>query len=247
MMKTSKCKKHGEYTEEEAYVCNDPKYKDGIMLRCKKCKHEERINKYKNGFIHPKKKKNDYCELHGNLDESNAYVCNEKQKNGEIRIRFRCKECKKAERADQYLKNRELAIKSAGEWKKANRERVNAQVREDKKNNPEKYKKWNADYHERNRDKINIKAIARLHSIEVTDYEEMVKAQDNKCAICGKEETRMMRGKIMRLCVDHDHETGQIRSLLCHDCNSGLGKFLDSPDLLTMAAIYLMDWNNKCQ
>ena len=66
-------------------------------------------------------------------------------------------------------------------------------------------------------------------------------AQNNKCAICDKEETRKLKGTLMRLCLDHNHVTGKIRALLCHDCNSGLGKFYDSPDLLTKAAIYLMD------
>ena len=69
----------------------------------------------------------------------------------------------------------------------------------------------------------------------------MFEAQGHKCAICDKMETRKMKGVIMRLCVDHDHKTGRIRGLLCHDCNSGLGKFHDSSDLLTLAAMYIME------
>lgn len=186
-MRTSKCKKHGLYTENEAYICKtkNPNYKDGIYLRCKKCCHEKRIK--------------------------------------------------------QYQKTRSKAIAYSAQWKKDNRERINKQVAQDKINNPEKYEKWRKAYYERNAKDINTRAIARYHELDVPSYEAMFKAQDNQCAICCKEETRKLRGKVMRLCVDHDHKTGKIRALLCHDCNSGLGKFYDSPDLLSKAAIYLMD------
>lgn len=230
-MKTSKCKKHGIFTEAEAYVCKNDKYKDGKMLRCIKCIDEAKMKKMRVGS---------YCKVHGDLNEENAYVCSE---NG--RVRFRCKACAKVKRKEQYADNREQAIIDAAIWKKNNRDRVNAQIKQDKKDNPEKYKKWNNDYHERNRDKINIKAVARLHGLTVASYEAMIKAQGNVCGICGKEETRKLRGKVMRLCVDHNHSNGKIRSLLCHDCNSGLGKFLDSPGLLTRAAIYLSDWEEE--
>lgn len=88
---------------------------------------------------------------------------------------------------------------------------------------------------------MNTKAICKSHNFDVQDYEEMFKAQNSRCAICEKHETRTFKGKTMRLCLDHDHETGKIRALLCHDCNTGLGKFRDNIDLLTRAAIYLMD------
>lgn len=67
----------------------------------------------------------------------------------------------------------------------------------------------------------------------------MVAAQDGLCAICGKGETDTFKGKTKRLSVDHDHATGDIRSLLCARCNRGIGMFLDEPRLLRLAAIYL--------
>ena len=117
-------------------------------------------------------------------------------------------------------------------------------VREDRRNNPEKYAKWSKDHYERNgnREIISLKQSLRSHKLSIEDHEKMVKEQDNKCAICKLSEVRLAaNGKdITRLCIDHDHETGFVRALLCHDCNSGLGKFKDCPELLLEAADYLM-------
>lgn len=60
--------------------------------------------------------------------------------------------------------------------------------------------------------------------------------QGGLCAICHGPCTKTRLG---RLCVDHDHLTGQVRGLLCIDCNAALGKFKDDPSLLRRAAEYL--------
>lgn len=60
-------------------------------------------------------------------------------------------------------------------------------------------------------------------------------AQDNKCKICGAQFIKSPH-------TDHDHDTGQIRDLLCGKCNVGLGNFLHSPELLDVAATYLRRW-----
>lgn len=177
-----------------------------------------------------------FCSIHGNLNEINAYVCNEKG-----RIRFRCRICCNNRRIKQYASNKPKAIIDAAKWKRANRERVSKLEKESREKNPEKYKKWRKDFCDKHRERLNKEAVCRNVGLDVNDYEKMLIAQDNKCAICRSGETRVMREKVMRLCIDHDHNTGRIRGLLCHNCNSGLGKFGDSPDLLTLAAIYLMD------
>ena len=57
-----------------------------------------------------------------------------------------------------------------------------------------------------------------------------LKAAVTQCVICGDES---------KLVVDHDHETGQVRGMLCGHCNRGLGHFRDDPLLLEFAAQYL--------
>ena len=67
------------------------------------------------------------------------------------------------------------------------------------------------------------------------DYDKYWDAQDGECAICGTTENVM--GKAFA--VDHDHETGQARGLLCNPCNIGLGCFKDDPQRLSDALEYL--------
>lgn len=176
------------------------------------------------------------CRKHGQLDSENSYKGSEKDN-----FRLRCKICAHEKRVIRYSQTRNKSIADAARWKKENRERVIELAARDRLNNPEKYEKWRKDYYQRNSKNINTRAICRYHGIDVPSYQSMIEAQNNQCAICGKEETRKLKGNVMRLCVDHNHRTGKIRALLCHDCNSGLGKFYDSPDLLTKAAVYLMD------
>lgn len=63
--------------------------------------------------------------------------------------------------------------------------------------------------------------------------------QDGLCAICHKAETDTHQGRRKSLSLDHCHDTGAIRGLLCGRCNRGLGMFLDSPEFLQAAAHYL--------
>lgn len=60
----------------------------------------------------------------------------------------------------------------------------------------------------------------------------MLDAQNGKCAICDAEQS-------FQLAVDHDHQTGLTRGLLCRNCNQGLGYFGDDPERLLRAINYL--------
>ena len=76
--------------------------------------------------------------------------------------------------------------------------------------------------------------VKAMYGLEPEQYKEMHKAQQGKCAICN-EEPKTKRG----LHVDHDHETGKVRGLLCHGCNVALGSFKESVTLLNKAVEYL--------
>lgn len=75
--------------------------------------------------------------------------------------------------------------------------------------------------------------LKRKYDITVEEYSKLFEDQDGRCAIC-------TRTSELQLCVDHDHATGDIRGLLCRECNFGLGKFGDSIETLTAAIAYLV-------
>lgn len=70
-------------------------------------------------------------------------------------------------------------------------------------------------------------------------YDEMLRRQGGGCAVCGATNgwarSRAKRG----MCVDHDHETGHVRGLLCQRCNRAIGLLRDDPTILDAAARYL--------
>lgn len=74
------------------------------------------------------------------------------------------------------------------------------------------------------------------------DYLDLLASVDHKCQICGAGEGASKRnGKWTHLSIDHIHETGEIRGILCDSCNPGLGMFKDDPELLEKAAAYLRE------
>lgn len=74
------------------------------------------------------------------------------------------------------------------------------------------------------------------YGITAEEFAAKLASQGGKCAICGTTDW-LARGKGPH--VDHNHDTGQIRGILCGPCNNGLGNFQDDPDLLRAAIDYL--------
>lgn len=80
----------------------------------------------------------------------------------------------------------------------------------------------------------------RNYGITDNDLKLLKEQQDNKCHLCGSDGFLIgKKGHTEKLAVDHDHKTGKIRKLLCHNCNRGLGLFKDNPELLRKAAEYV--------
>ncbi len=74
-------------------------------------------------------------------------------------------------------------------------------------------------------------------------YNQMFTEQNGICAICGEKEVFRVNGEITSLVIDHNHETDEIRGLLCRACNLGLGNFKDNLDNLHKAIIYMKERN----
>ena len=81
--------------------------------------------------------------------------------------------------------------------------------------------------------------LQKSFGIGLDEYNAMLDKQGGVCSICEEEETTIRSGRVMALSVDHCHETGKIRGLLCNSCNRALGKFKDSVQNLASAIRYL--------
>jgi hypothetical protein len=79
--------------------------------------------------------------------------------------------------------------------------------------------------------------LQQKYSVELERYEEMWTAQEGACRICSG--GLLSRSKDSFASVDHCHQTGRVRGLLCHRCNLAIGQFGDDPALLLRAAEYL--------
>lgn len=84
--------------------------------------------------------------------------------------------------------------------------------------------------------KEHVRGLKRFYGITLGEYNEMLLDQLGCCACCGKHESMFKR----RLHVDHDKETGYVRSLLCTECNPGIGYFKHSIQRMQLGIDYLI-------
>lgn len=73
----------------------------------------------------------------------------------------------------------------------------------------------------------------RRHGITEEEYDAMVEAQGESCALCQDRPIEV---------IDHCHATGRVRGLLCRPCNTGLGNLGDTPEAVARALTYITDW-----
>jgi len=86
--------------------------------------------------------------------------------------------------------------------------------------NPEYTKKWN----DANKQKARNGQLKIKYNLTPEKYQAIHDAQGGVCAICLEPESFLTpKGNIRPLAVDHDHNTGKVRGLLCDRCNLGLG------------------------
>ena len=138
--------------------------------------------------------------------------------------RNECKACSLAARAAKYASDPEM------------RRRAQQRVRSWQEDNREQFLAQRARYRAEGR----LKAIARRSHLKRTfgitpeDYERRLAQQGGGCAVCAR---APKAGKSLH--VDHDHETGYVRGLLCFKCNAALGQLDDDLDRIERALTYV--------
>ena len=93
---------------------------------------------------------------------------------------------------------------------------------------------WKTANKEKHRVSQRASELKHKYNMTLEDYDLMSADQNHVCAICYKPDPA---GR--RLAVDHNHETGKIRGLLCHTCNRAIGLLRDDRTLLSRASEYL--------
>ncbi len=91
-------------------------------------------------------------------------------------------------------------------------------------------------WRDNNQEKVLNKRYQERYGISYSEYKEKLSAQNFKCLICGITEKDSRQKKLV---VDHCHNTNEVRGLLCHNCNCGLGHFVDNIETLQKAIVYL--------
>jgi Recombination endonuclease VII len=83
----------------------------------------------------------------------------------------------------------------------------------------------------------SLKRAVRKYGITIDAYNQLLKEQDSRCAICGEQNNGGVRD--WRLHIDHDHETDEVRGLLCSRCNLAIGHLREDRLLFEAAIDYL--------
>ena len=129
----------------------------------------------------------------------------------------------------RYAEDEEYRNKLIKQSKERRKNRNKEQIERDKEYR-KKYTKDNAEY-------LRNYRLIKNFGIDISQYDLLLESQNYKCAICGSTETGAKHQKYFS--VDHCHETGKVRGLLCKPCNIMLGEAKDNPTILSKAIDYL--------
>lgn len=102
-------------------------------------------------------------------------------------------------------------------------------------------RQWYRDNTDRARENRRRHQLSSTYGITQGDYDALLAEQGGVCAICGQDEPAAhgRTGEKFALSVDHCHDTGRVRGLLCQKCNRAIGLLGDDVDLLKKAIYYL--------
>lgn len=145
----------------------------------------------------------------------------------------RCGKCKEVKALDQFHTSTRLydghaklckpcQYETRKAWALKYPEKAAALQKRWRDNNPERAKELGRKY---------------LYGLQPGEYDRMLQEQNGRCAIC---KTDYPKGRSKSFHVDHCHETGKVRGLLCHGCNVSIGHFNHDVEVLQSAIRYLL-------
>jgi hypothetical protein len=125
---------------------------------------------------------------------------------------------------EYYAKNKELLLKKGKEYREANKQQEDD---------------YHKKYYQEHKVEEKARSTKKLYGLEYTDYLAMLENQNGVCAICHEAPDKR------NLNIDHNHETGEIRGLLCIKCNRAIGLMKDDINLFQSAIEYLQRGDKK--
>jgi hypothetical protein len=149
-----------------------------------------------------------------------------------------CHRCESDKPLKEFSRNKSRPNGRSHVCKPCDRDRCRSYETANRNKRSAQRKDWDSNNRERARD-TRFRQNLRRRGLSQIAYDAMLVSQNDVCAICNEPETVKRNGITKRLAVDHDHDTDQIRGLLCSKCNTALGLFRDDPALLRDAADYL--------
>lgn len=167
--------------------------------------------------------------IHGTVNAYNKHQC-------------RCHLCRAAKTAQgkkYYQDNRETCLARDKRWRTDNPAKAAAKGRKWVEDNPERSAANRQKRHHRDPGYHRAYHLKATYGLSPAEYEELAREQSGLCGICGETESRVRKGKLLPLAVDHDHKTGKVRGLLCMDCNRALGWFHDDLARIEGAVSYI--------
>lgn len=165
-----------------------------------------------------------------------------KDKNQKDGREIYCKECRKRARIVNYDIRQQYYLN--------NKDSILQKKKQDYIKNKKAYLDKNKKYYNNNTNTIHNwyqeYRLKRFFNITLDEYNSILQKQNMVCAICKQPETSKYKtGTVKKLSVDHDHNTGKIRGLLCNKCNRGLGYFKDNIDIFKNIILYLENNTEK--
>lgn len=134
-----------------------------------------------------------------------------------------CPQCNETKPLSEFYKDSKRPIGVTSWCKLCTKKRTKERYDRDSESFKKAHKKWV----EKNKDKVKIQKITSKYKITEEEYNNIEKI----CVICGSTDN---------LRIDHNHNSGRVRGMLCDHCNKGLGFFRDNPSLLLRASDYVL-------
>lgn len=170
--------------------------------------------------------------------DRNAYAAKYRAKNRDRINAYQRERAKRLREAGIPVRDEDKRQAYQQEYRQKNKEKLSLQRKEYYRRNREELLRQKQRYYEDNKYSLAKKNKAKYkqyaYGLTEAEYGAMWAGQRGLCAICNK---KLKSGGSTH--IDHCHDTGIVRGLLCRECNIGLGYFRDSPETLREAAKYV--------